>query len=127
MENQIPNCPHCGAILKKHPDKNYWCCPNWKKDNAGCEGTIYFPSKERKKNYPNVTFSIKIESKSNPGHFHQVKIYETGDIDCPCIASGMGKFCRHKRMTVENIEKLLEKIKKENNYATDNFRHIASQ
>ena len=110
-EITIPNCPSCGSQLVKVKDKQYYGCSNWLPGNKGCEGTIWWPEGLRKQSYPNVVFSIKIESKSNPGHFHQVKIYETGDIDCPCMASGMGKFCRHKKEAITIAENLLEKIK----------------
>lgn len=116
----IPNCPRCGSQLVKVKDKDYYGCPNWLPGNKGCEGAIWWPEGERKKTYPNVIFSIKIESKSNPGYFHQVKIYETGDISCPCMAGGMSKFCRHKQEAIKKAEELLEKIKKENNYGGEN-------
>lgn len=114
MDNEIkiPNCKNCGAKLVKHPHKDYYVCPNWKPNNAGCEGDIWWPNK--KKNYPNVVFSVKMESKSNPGHYYQVKFYEGGDIHCGCVASEMGKFCRHKREAIELVEGIIAKIKKEN-------------
>jgi ssDNA-binding Zn-finger/Zn-ribbon topoisomerase 1 len=114
VENKIPNCPRCGAKLIKVKDKNYYGCPSWLPDNKGCEGTIWWPGADRKKTFPNVVFSIKIESKSQPGHFHQVKIYETGDINCPCVAGQMAKFCDHKRKAIKVAEDLIAKIKKEN-------------
>ena len=117
MENEvvIPNCPRCGSQLAKVKDKEYYGCPNWLPGNRGCEGTIWWPEGDRKRGYPNIVFSIKIESKSNPGHFHQVKIYESGDISCPCTAGQMQKFCTHKQKAIKLAEELLEKIKKENN------------
>ena len=113
-EITIPNCPRCGTKLVKIKDKDYYGCPNWKPQNQGCEGTIWFLEGERKKSYPNIIISYKTESRSNPGHFYQVKIYESGDIYCGCMAGSMSKFCYHKRKAVDEIEKIIKKIKKEN-------------
>jgi hypothetical protein len=109
-----PNCPRCGTPLVKHKEKDYYVCPRWKPNNQGCEGDIWYPEGTRQKNYPNIAISYKVESKSQPGHFHQVKIYESGDITCPCIAGEMQKFCRHKQETIKAIEKLIEFIKNKN-------------
>ena len=114
MENIIPNCPRCGTQLVKVKDKDYYGCPNWLPGNKGCEGTIWWPESDRKGKYPNAIFSIKIESKSQPGFFHQVKFYESGNIYCDCTAHGMGKFCSHSKKAIEKIEEIIGKIKKEN-------------
>ena len=90
--------------------KSYYGCPKWPQ----CEGTIWWPEGYRKSNYPNKAFSYRVESKSNPGNFHTVVVYEGGDIDCPCEAGRMNKFCRHKQETIKAVEELLIKIKKEN-------------
>ena len=109
-----PNCRNCGALLKKHLEKDYWVCPQWKPNNAGCTGDIWYPDGIRKNNYPNISISYKVESRSNPGHWYQVKIYESGDVSCPCVAGEMGKFCFHKQMATNGIESLIRKIKQEN-------------
>jgi len=108
---EIPNCPRCGAKLVKVQDKDYYGCPAWLPGNKGCEGTIWWPDKGN--TYPNVLFSIKIESKSQPGHFHQVKFYESGDIECPCWAGSTGKWCRHKKEAIKMAEDLIAKIKRD--------------
>ncbi len=115
-EQIIPKCPACGTELKKVEGKSHFGCPNWKPPGQnGCEGTIYWPEGYRKNNYPNKAFSYRGESKSNPGNFHSVIIYESGDIDCPCYAGSANKFCRHKKEMLDEIGKLLDKIKKKNN------------
>jgi len=113
-ETEIPNCRNCEAKLIKHPQKDYYVCPNWRPNNAGCEGDIWRPKGDWQKTYPNVVFSVKVESKSQPGHYHQVKVYESGDVYCPCWAGSTDKFCRHKKIMVEQVEKLLTKIKRDN-------------
>ena len=110
-EIQLPQCPNCGATVVKVKDKEYYGCPNWKPYGAGCPGTIWDPKRKATFNYPNVAFTHKVESKSNPGHFHIVKIYESGDMDCPCIAGRQGKFCRHKEKTIGDMEEVLKKAK----------------
>ena len=119
-EIQIPKCPRCGTTLVKVKDKEYYGCPNWLPGNKGCEGTIWWPDGYRKNNYPLKAFSYRVESKSNPGHFHTVTIYQSGDMDCPCAASQMQKFCRHKLIVINEVKKLIEKIKKENNLCISN-------
>lgn len=103
-------CPHCQSDLKIVKDKNYYGCPNWLPNNKGCEGTIYWPEETRKKNYPNVQISYKVESQSNKGHFYQVKIYESGDVYCPCYAGQMNRFCFHKKFAIQEIKKIVEII-----------------
>ncbi|XOB41775.1 MAG: hypothetical protein ACKKMS_00020 [Candidatus Nealsonbacteria bacterium] len=110
-EPTIPKCPRCGATLVKIKDKDYYGCPKWMPYGQGCEGTIWFPEGQREKNYPNISFTHKVESKSNPGHFHIVKVYEDGNIDCPCIAGVTNKFCRHKKQTIKDLVMVLKKIK----------------
>ncbi len=105
-----PTCPRCNAVLVRHPDKDYLVCPNWLPNNQGCEGTIYFPQEMRKKKYPNIVISYKVESRSRPGYFYQVKIYESGDIYCGCVAGDMGKFCFHKQEAIRGIKEILGKI-----------------
>lgn len=109
-----PGCVHCGTPLKKHKDKDYYCCSNWRPNNAGCEGDIWYPPGLRKKRYPSIFITYKSESKSHPGHFHHVKIYESGDMSCPCVAGEMQRFCRHKKMAIEGIERLIVEVKKKN-------------
>ena len=50
MNNNIqpPQCPHCQATLVEKQGKKggYYVCPNWSKDGAGCEGTIWFPPRK---------------------------------------------------------------------------------
>ena len=114
-EITIPNCPRCGSQMIKVKDKDYYGCPNWLPSGQnGCEGDIWFQPGTRQSNYPNVAFSFKVESKSNPGHWHQVKFYESGDSYCGCVAHQMGKFCSHQIKATESIEKIIEKIKKDN-------------
>jgi len=48
MEKIIPTCPNCGAELKYKKEKNWYACPNWKPNNAGCKGFIYEPKKDEK-------------------------------------------------------------------------------
>ena len=107
----IPSCEHCGTPLRKHLQKNYYVCPNWLPNNKGCQGMIWYPEGDRKNNYPDVAFSYKVPSKSMPGVMRQVKVYETGDIWCSCWAGEVGKFCRHKKIMVEDVGKLIEKLK----------------
>jgi hypothetical protein len=92
----------------KVKDKDYYGCRNWLPNGAGCEGTIWFPQGFREGNYPNVSFTHKVESKSNPGHFHIVRVYENGDMDCPCVAGQMNKFCDHKEKTIKEVGKLIK-------------------
>lgn len=115
MENKIPNCENCGTLLVKHSDKNYYICPKWRPNNQGCSGMIWYSEKERKRNYPEVAFSYKVPSISTPGVMRQVEVYETGDVECSCWAGERAKFCRHKKIMVEKVSSLIEKIKKENN------------
>ena len=75
---------------------------------------IWYPEENRKKNYPEIAFSYKVPSKSMPGVMRQVKVYEDGSVECGCWAGGVAKFCRHKKIMVEDVGALLEKIKKEN-------------
>lgn len=112
MEN--PKCPNCGTDLIDIPGKSYKACPNWKPNGAGCQGTVWWPPNYRKSNYPNKAFSYRVESKSNPEHFHTVIVYESGDMDCPCEAGQMNKFCRHKTEILKAIKDLVAKIEKEN-------------
>ena len=109
-EIQIPQCPNCGATLFKVKDKEYYACPNWRPHGAGCEGTIWDPRRKSDK-FPEVAFTHKVESKSNPGHYHIVRVYESGDMDCPCFQGRINKFCRHKRITIEDVGKLIEELK----------------
>ena len=46
----IPNCSHCGAVLKEKQGKRgvYFTCPNWLPNNRGCEGEIWFPPSKGK-------------------------------------------------------------------------------
>lgn len=110
-EIQPPQCPNCGATVVRVKDKDYYGCPNWAPQGRGCEGTIWFQPGLRKSSAPNIVFTHKVESKSNPGHFHIVKVYESGDMDCPCIAGRQGKFCRHDKQTIADVEEVLQKIK----------------
>jgi len=111
MGQEIPKCYRCGSDLKKHPEKDYWCCPNWKPPGQnGCEGTIFWPEGTRKRTYPNVVISYKVESKSHPGHFHQVKVFESEDLSCPCEAGEMGRFCRHKKIMVKEVAQIINNI-----------------
>jgi hypothetical protein len=114
MAGKIPNCEHCGTPLVKHAQKNYWVCPNWLPNQQGCPGMIYYPEGDRKKNYPDVAFSYKVPSKSIPGLMRQVKIYESGDVECSCPAEMRGIFCRHKIIMVSDVGTLLTKIIKRN-------------
>jgi len=56
-------CPHCGSKLVQVKDKNYFGCPLWKKNNAGCEGLIWYPEENRKMNYPEIAFSYKVPTR----------------------------------------------------------------
>ena len=114
MEEKIPNCPHCGSKLVIVKNKDYYGCPLWKKNNAGCEGIIFWPKELRKKDYPVIAFSYKVPSKSMPGVMRQVKVYEDGSVECSCWAGGVAKFCQHKKIMIEDVGALIEKIKKEN-------------
>lgn len=106
-----PNCPRCGTLMVKVRDKDYYGCPNWRPPGQnGCEGDLWFPDGRRKNGYPMIAFSYKVESKSNPGHFYQVKVYESGDVYCGCVADGMGKFCSHKQKMLLEVNALLEKV-----------------
>jgi hypothetical protein len=111
MEFQVPNCPRCNTPLVKIKDKDYYGCPNWKPNGQGCEGTIWWPEGKRKRDYPMKFASTRIESKSNPGHFHTVILYESGDMDCPCYAGNLSKFCDHKIKMVKKMDELSKKIK----------------
>jgi hypothetical protein len=75
---------------------------------------VWYPENLRKNNWPVVAFSYKVPSKSIPGVMRQVKVYESGDTECSCWAGGVAKFCKHKKIMVEDVGALLEKIKKEN-------------
>lgn len=108
--NNLPQCPNCGATVVKVKDKEYYGCPFWRPGGQGCEGTIWYIPGQRKNNYPIPVISYKVESRSNPGHWHIVKVYESGDMDCPCVAGRQSKFCRHKQETVEALRKILKKI-----------------
>ena len=113
-EIEIPNCEHCKTPLQKHPQKDYYVCPKWLPNNKGCPGMIWWPEGSRKTNWPVVAFSYKVPSKSIPGVMRQVKVYESGDVECSCWAGGVGKWCRHKLIMVADIQDLLNKIKREN-------------
>jgi len=75
---------------------------------------IWYPEESRKRNYPEVVFSYKVPSKSMPGVMRQVKVYESGDVECSCWAGRIGKWCRHRTIMLEDIEKLLTQIKNQN-------------
>ncbi len=113
-EIKVPNCRTCGVQLIKHKEHDYYCCPNWKPDNMGCPGDILYLDGAYKKNYPAPIIFYKVESRSEKGHFYTVKIYESGDIECQCVADQMARFCYHQRKTVDDIEILIRKIKKAN-------------
>ena len=105
-----PKCVNCGATLVKIKDKEYYACPNWKPGAQGCEGDIYDP-RRKNKGGPNVAFTNKVESKSNQGHYYIVKLYESGDMDCPCYAGNTGKFCRHKKIMVTKMSEVMKLVK----------------
>jgi hypothetical protein len=123
---ETPKCPHCGSKLIQVKDKNYYGCPLWKKNNAGCEGVIFYPEQLRKNNWPDIAFSYKVESKSQPGVMRQVKVYQSSDVECTCWAGQVGKFCRHKQKMITDVEVLINKIKKEN-YAKPDLHNIAKK
>jgi len=62
-------------------------------------------------------FSVKVESKSEPGNYYLPTIYSSGDIQCRrenspqdgCIAYEMGKVCRHQLEAIRILRKILEK------------------
>lgn len=110
-ENIKPTCPNCGTELVEKEGKTYLVCPNWKPHGAGCEGTIYWPEGYRQNNYPMKLFSYKAKSRSNPGHYHIVVVYEDGSVDCPCPAGQMGKFCSHEKEMVMVVGSLMSDIK----------------
>lgn len=43
-----------------------------------------------------LIWKFRVASKSKPGTFHTVDVYNTGEMKCDCIAGSMGKPCRHK-------------------------------
>lgn len=55
-------------------------------------------------------FSWKVPSRSKPGTFHRVDVYDSGDMDCDCIAGQMNKFCHHKNVILATLKELVKKI-----------------
>ncbi|MFW6173504.1 MAG: hypothetical protein ACOC5T_07160 [Elusimicrobiota bacterium] len=41
--------------------------------------------------------TYQIESKNTPGKFYDVDVWDTGKIECNCIAGLMGQECSHKK------------------------------
>ena len=61
-------------------------------------------------NNPKLIWKVRMPSKSSPGEFHVVEVYDSGDIRCDCLAAEMSKVCDHMRKTRDFIEVLSEKI-----------------
>ena len=110
-------CKHCGSTLVKVKDKEYYGCPNWKPGGQGCDGDIYDPRKSSDK-YPAKMLSYKAESKSRPGHYYLVKLFESGDFQCPCYAGEQQKLCRHQKEMITKMAEVMAIIKER--YLTKN-------
>jgi hypothetical protein len=121
---EIPKCSKCGATMKQVRN-DLWGCPNWKPNNAGCEGSVWKEGKAKVYSSKAV-FTTIVESKSNPGKFYKVDVMGSGDVQCHqvtkkgiknegCVASEMKKFCRHKKEAAVRLKNLLVKIKEKNN------------
>ena len=67
---------------------------------------------------PILIWRFRVPSKSHPGTLHIVEIYESGDMRCDCIANQMGNVCRHIKGTMDFLEKLIVKLRK--NYGKNN-------
>jgi len=63
-------------------------------------------------NNPKLIWRLKVPSKSHPGTFHIVEVYDSGDMRCDCIANQMGKVCSHMKKTITYIKVLLYKMEK---------------
>ena len=114
-----PKCDHCKSELVARRTKNgreILACPKWKADGSGCQGTIYDPAREQihKNKYPRVVIRWNVPSRSEPGKLRTVEIYEDGNIRDNCPAGDMMRFCHHQQVVIQESERLLIKIKKEN-------------
>jgi hypothetical protein len=65
-------------------------------------------------NQSKLILKLRVPSKSTPGIFHIVEIYESGEMRCDCIAGERKKFCRHKQIILKRLETLIKDIKKQN-------------
>ena len=110
----IPNCSHCGSKLVKRRTRNnreIYACPNWRFDGINsCQGDIYDPNREaeHKSRYPRVVIRWNVPSRSEPGKYRTVEIYEDGSMRCNCPA--WKEYCYHQQVAVRELEDLLAKI-----------------
>ena len=63
-------------------------------------------------NNPKLIWRLKVESKSTPGTFHIVEIYDSGDMRCDCKYNEFGKVCSHMMKALIYLRVLVDKIKK---------------
>lgn len=61
---------------------------------------------------PKLIWRLRVPSKSKPGTFHVVEIYDSGDMRCDCWANEHGKVCSHMKKTRLYIKVLLSKMGK---------------
>jgi len=61
---------------------------------------------------PKLIWRLRVPSKSNPGTFHIVEMYETGDMRCDCWANEHGKVCSHMKKTLFFSKQLVKKMEK---------------
>lgn len=66
---------------------------------------------EVNKSNPKLIWRLRVPSKSHPGTFHTLEIYDSGDMRCPCWANKHGKICSHMKKTIVYIKVLLDKMK----------------
>ena len=69
---------------------------------------------EPDKNNPKLIWRLQVPSKSKPGTFHIVEVYDSGDMRCDCMANEFGKVCDHMKKTLTYIKTLA--VKMENKY-----------
>jgi len=107
-------------VTTKNGRKIYGC-PNWRVDGKGCPGTIYDPNHEesRKRIYPRVAIRYNVASRSEPGKFWTVEIYEDGSMRDNCIAGDMQKFCWHQKKAGKWLKDLVRLMEKVNNIDFD--------
>ncbi len=61
---------------------------------------------------PKLIWRLRVPSKSHPGTYHIVEIYDSGDMRCDCVAAEMGKVCRHMQDTLFYLKQLTAKLDK---------------
>ena len=63
-------------------------------------------------NNPKLIWRFKVKSKSTPGTFYVVEIYDSGDMRGDCKYNKFEKICRHMMKALIYLRVLIDKIKK---------------